>query len=238
MPSGFLTNRYVGVHTIYVATFGEWFKQERKRRGWSQKDIETRTGGQIPQGTVASWEVGEVRHPRVEAYPLVARLFGMAMEEVYAAVGLAPAVIQRETPRDLLQRAMIQLGESLPVYRFADYSTGEEARMHHATGQEVHIPAAVMGQHHRIEAYELEGDFPPAYTSGDIIIVDRDASIEDGDDVAFTCDGLPCIGRLRQIGGSLWLEGKRRCAFRDCADCALVLYKQVTVARRLQRKSP
>lgn len=219
-----------------MLTFGQFVKRERTKRGWSQLDMEKRSGGAISQGSVASWEVGKARDPGGEVYAKIARLFGMSIEEVYSAVGLTATTTRRETARDLLQRAMVKLGEPLPVHRFAAYSLPEEGRVRQATGEEVHVPAAVADPRHHLEAYELESDFPPKFAAGEVVIIDRDADIEVGDYAAFVHDGVPLIGLLRRVGDMLWLESTRRCAFPECHSCGLVCARVEVMKRRL--KSP
>lgn len=83
-----------------------------------------------------------------------------------------------------------------------------------------------------IEGYIVHGTcLLPVIQDGDIIIVDRDGQIDNGDIIACLMDEQLHIGRLRRIAGDLWLENNNtRYPFNECQVIAPV----IEVIRRLK----
>jgi len=214
-------------------SFREFLRTERKKRGWTQGETANRSFGAIPEGTLASWESGHVRDPGGEAYAKVARTFGMPIQDVYSALGLSGTPVRRETARELLHRAMVQLGEPIPVMPLSAYDKTEEARMLQVTGEEVHVHAVVAPTHH-LEAYQLSESYPCCHCEADtILVIDLDRDIAVGDVCLFICPDGPQAGVLRRVGDTLWLENERvRYPYERCERCACAIEKSLVLKPR------
>jgi len=76
-----------------------------------------------------------------------------------------------------------------------------------------------------LDAYVVKGiDFTPLIDDGDCIVVDRKASIDDGDVVIYSIDKNIRIARLKKMVGELWLESNEgHYRLDDCGCCAVVI---------------
>jgi len=75
-----------------------------------------------------------------------------------------------------------------------------------------------------LEAYVVSGtNYAPIINDGDCIVVDRKASIDDGDIVICNVDEKPIFARLKKVGGELWLESNEgHYRLDSCGYCAVV----------------
>jgi SOS-response transcriptional repressor LexA len=63
--------------------------------------------------------------------------------------------------------------------------------------------------HKNLEAYVVHNyDFTPTLADGDILVVDRNQTVNSGDTIAGFIDGFLQVGRLRKIGDELWIENR------------------------------
>ena len=73
-----------------------------------------------------------------------------------------------------------------------------------------------------IQAYIVHGDcLEPKINDGDVIIVDREGAIDNGDIVACLLDNEFHVLRVRKVAGDLWLENNHgKFKFEQCHDAA------------------
>ena len=64
-------------------TFGEYLREERKKRGWTQRELVDRTEGAVSQASLSTYESGKAR-------PAHAAL--VALLEAFEVVGVDRAV--------------------------------------------------------------------------------------------------------------------------------------------------
>ena len=164
-----------------------------------------RSRGEVAAGTISSWESGKAKDPGGEVYAKVARVFSVPVQEIYAALGLLPGgAMRRETARELLQRALVQLGEPLPVYPLSAY--GREANVRQSEA-DVHVVPIVVEPGHRLEAYRVSEAYPSCgLDAGAIVVVDLDADVKVNDVCLFVLDDVRHPGVLRKFAGELWVE--------------------------------
>lgn len=87
--------------------FGASLKRRRRGRGWSQFELESRSG--VDQGTISAIEVGRSR-PTMETVRRLARAFGLPEEELAREAGqLSPLPekngVDHDQPGDIFDRA-------------------------------------------------------------------------------------------------------------------------------------
>jgi len=83
-----------------------------------------------------------------------------------------------------------------------------------------------------IEAYVVHGDcMKPQINDGDIIVIDKDKPIDNGDIVACLIDNTFHVLRVRKVADELWLEDNHdKFRFEHSVDVASV----IEVIRRLK----
>jgi SOS-response transcriptional repressor LexA len=77
----------------------------------------------------------------------------------------------------------------------------------------------------RMEAYVVHGArYDPAIGENDVIIVDREAPLDEGEIIACRLDGTPAVGKLMKVAGELWLDTVNgRTRFSECQAPATVI---------------
>lgn len=132
-----------------------------------------------------------------------------------------------ETPEEILEKLKLAQPVTIPIYTDFPVHAGsgvEAVDYIYRTRPKPARPG--------IEGYIVHGKcLEPVVRDKDIIIVDREAQIDNGDIVACLIKGDIHIARLRRIAEELWLEnnhGKFR--FEDCQVTAPV----IEVVRRLK----
>jgi len=94
----------------------------------------------------------------------------------------------------------------VPVYTDFPFHAGSDA---HPISYEYSHYAQVKPSSKNIEGYIVHGNcLEPTVQDNDIIIVDRDGQIDNGDIVACLLDDELHIARLRKVADELWLENK------------------------------
>lgn len=212
------------------APIGNKVIELRKEREWTQYELGRRAG--IVRGTIASIESGKSKEPTTEILLRLARAFKVRPEELYYAAGYiidtgVLACLPKETSEDILERLRLAHPVSIPIYSEFPVSAGEGLEPVEYVYRERTKPAPK-----NIEGYLIHGDsLAPHVIHNDIVIVDRDGQIDNGDIVAALVDGRLYISRFRKVGGELLLENNHgRIKFNECQVAALV----IEVIRRLK----
>jgi transcriptional regulator with XRE-family HTH domain len=183
-------------------------KQLREEREWTQEELALRSG--IAQTTIASIEAGKAKNPTTPNLLKLARAFNIRPEELYQAAGYISdartAYKYKEPPEDALERAVIALPESVPVYG--------ELVLHADSPGEIIDYVQVSKKRARgkkLEGYIAHGKcLEPDIQSGDTIIIDRDGEVDSGNIVAYLFDNELHLARLRRIARGLYLENNER----------------------------
>lgn len=212
------------------APIGNKIIELRKEREWTQYELARRAG--IVRGTIASIESGKSKEPTTEILLRLARAFSISPEELYQAAGYIIDTnvllrIAKETPEEILDRLKLAQPVSIPIYSEFPVHAGELTEP-----VDYIYRARTTGAPKNIEGYMVHGDcLEPKIKDGDIIIVDRDGAIDEGDIVACLTEWGMLCGQLKNIAGELYLEtARRQLRFRDCQVAAVV----IEVIRRLK----
>jgi len=208
---------------------GTKLKQLRAERDWTQKELAERS--KLDRGYLANLECGKVAKPSADTFLKLARAFNIRPEVLYQAAGYIKeaesAYQHKETPEEILDRLKLATPQSIPVYTSFPFHAGDSAEP-----VEYVYRASARATRTGIEGYIVRGIcLEPKIQDGDVIIVDRNASIDNGDIVACLIKGNLHIARLRKVANELWLEnndGKYK--FEDCQVVAPV----IEVIRRLK----
>lgn len=129
---------------------------------------------------------------------------------------------------DLPQKDRVTNVNDIPVYTEFPFHAGMPTEP-----VEYYPRAAIKSSAKTIEAYIIhEGNcLAPKIEAGNIIIVDREGAIENGDIVACLIEGELHVARLRKVADELWLENNyRKYQFKECQVAAPI----VEVIKRLK----
>jgi transcriptional regulator with XRE-family HTH domain len=206
-------------------TIGEVIKQLREEREWTQDHLAEHSG--VDRNTIASIETGKSRQPTLTNLLKLAQAFGKRPEELYFAAGYIAEPPRQLTSQELLQRFMISLPESVPVY--ADYPV-------HA-GKPVEPVEYMHMEKNRFKrnlaGYIVKGTcLLPDVKERDVVIIDRDAAIDSGDIVVCVVDGQMHLARYKTIGGKPFLENNNGRTFLE-EDCQLAA-PVIEIRRRMK----
>jgi len=196
-------------------------RELRVERGWAQLELANRSG--LDRGYIANLEGSKsIQRPSADAFLKLARAFKIKPEELYQAAGYIKEISTTpppETFEELLDRLKLAAPQSIPVYLDYPVHAGDGVR---PTDYVYHHPR-LAGRN--IEGYLVYGKcLEPLVGNGDIIIVDREAGITNGDLVACLADGKLCLARLRKVADELWLEtNETKFRFEDCQVAAPVI---------------
>jgi len=211
------------------SSLGSKIKELRAERGWTQNELAKRSG--VDRGALASIETGKVANPSPQNFLKLARAFNIRPEELYQAAGYVSdaktAYQYKETPEEILDRLKLATPVSIPVYADFPFQPGSPVEpVEHV------YRAPIRGTRMTIEAYIVRGKcLEPEIRDQDIIVVDREAAMDNGDIVAGLIDGEMHLGKLRKVADELYLENNHgRFKFEDCQVAAPV----IEVIRRLK----
>lgn len=197
-------------------------KELRAEKGWTQLDLAKRAG--LGRGYISNLEGAKVVHnPSADALLKLARAFNIKPEELYQAAGYIKEIgtsPRPETPEEIIERLRRAIPQSTPVYIDYPFHAGNNVE----PVDFVYRARNKLG-HKNIEGYLVYGKcLEPVVGNGDIIIVDREAGITNGDLVACLADNKLCVARLRKVADELWLESNTsKFRFEDCQMAAPVI---------------
>lgn len=189
---------------------GSKLKTLRAERDWTQQELARRSG--IKRGYLASIEAGLVANPSASVFLNLSSAFNIPLDELHEAAGYVTRATelrrQAETPEDILEHLKAIQPASISLYRWEDYpfETGQQS-----------IPIDYIFRARRraigrkLEAYVISGkQWEPLVGDRDIVIVDRDGKLDNGITIACRLNGVPILGKLREIGDVLYIETANR----------------------------
>jgi len=182
----------------------EKIKQLREERKWTQDELARRSG--LDRAYIAAIETRQIKKPSVESFLKLARAFKIRPEELYQAAGyikdVGTFIPHKESWEDMLVRFNIAMPSSVPIYEEFPFHAGEDVRPIDF------VPVVKDNVKKRnLEGYIVRGNcLSPKIEDKDVIIIDRDTPIENGDIVACLIDTRMHLARLRKISNQLWLE--------------------------------
>jgi len=200
-------------------------RELRTARDWTQLELAKRSG--LDRGYIANLEGSKsIQRPSAEALLKLARAFNIKPEELYQAAGYIKetrgAYPRPETPEEILDRLKLATPQSIPVYPW------EAFPFHAGDGVEpieYVYRARPKTTSQNIEAYIVHGNcLEPKISDGDVIIVDLEGAVDNGDIVACLVDNEFHVLRVRKVAGELWLEDNHgKFKFEECQEIAPVI---------------
>jgi transcriptional regulator with XRE-family HTH domain len=209
-------------------------KELRSERAWTQLELAKRSG--LNRGYIANLEGSKsVQRPSADAFLKLARAFNIRPEELYEAAGYIkdsnPIYPRPETHEEILDRLKLATPQSIPIYPWEAYPFHLENGPGIEPIEYVYRTRTKLAPKN-IQGYRVHGDcLEPKINDGDIIIIDRDGVIDNGDFVACVLDDRFHVLRVRKVASELWLEDNHgKFKYEQCHDAAPV----IEVIRRLK----
>lgn len=199
---------------------GALIKRLLKEKGLSQKQLATLSG--VDRGYINQLVAGKEGSISLRIARKLAKGLGKP-PEIFLQNGIQS---RPETLEELLDRLRLAAPRSIPVYLDYPFHAGD------GVGPTDYVYRHPKFASRNVEAYFVFGKcLEPIVDNGDIIIVDRDAGIVNGDFVACLVDNKLCVARLRKVADELWLEtNTSKFKFEDCQMAAPV----IEIRRRLK----
>ena len=204
-------------------SMGTKLRELRAERGWTQNELAKRSG--VARTNLASIETGKVMKPATETILKLARAFNINERELYHAAGyiLDTSVLVRlgkESSEDILERLRIIIPYTVPIYEDFPFHAGSPVE---PVDHVAMVRDRAKGR--KLEGYIVHGNcLEPEISDNNIIIVDRDGQIDNGDIVAALVDGELYLARLRKIAGEVYLENNDgRIKLEECQIAAPVI---------------
>ena len=198
-------------------------RELRAERDWTQAELAKRSG--LDRGYIANLEGSKsIRRPSADALLKLARAFNIKPEELCEAAGYIKECEdvkpRPDTPEEILDKLKLATPISIPVYTDYPFHAGDPVEP-----VDFIYRARPKIANKNIEGYLVHGKcLEPQINSGDIVIVDREGEMNNGDIIACLVGNEVHIARLRKIADELWLEnnnGRRK--FEECQVAAPVI---------------
>ena len=199
-------------------------KELRAKREWTQDELSKRAG--VPRTNLASIETGKVAKPGTDTLLKLASAFNIRPEELYQAAGyIKDGRVSYQNPltiEEYLELAKLVVPGRIPIYTAYPcerYTLNEQIGFLYRDRNKTKKS---------LESYVIYGGKPlmePEIKGDDIIIVDREGEIKNGNIVACLFHDMLHLGKLRKIGDDLWLENNKgeRIRFAECEVPAVVI---------------
>lgn len=185
---------------------GDNLKKLRTQKGWTQQELAKHSG--VKRGYLASIEAGLVDNPSAPVFLKLAGALDITPDELYKAAGYIEDTrrIHRKlnTPEDIIDHLRAVQPAAIPLYRWESFPSSEELNRDpvdyiyrarsRATGRDMEA-YMVHGAHHE-----------PAIDDNDIIIIDKEEPLDDGEMMACRLNGVPTIGKFKRLAGDSYIE--------------------------------
>ncbi len=190
----------------------------------TQSELAEKSG--LDRGHIARIETGDYKTVQQDTFQKLAK--GLSM-----TVGQLTAEIEGKTthhpPVDALEplrRLQMDL-QSVPIYSDFPFHAGDSVEVF-----EYYYLSRAKGAPKNLEGYMVHGTcLDPDIKDGDMIIVDREGAIGNGDIIACLVNEELHLARLRKVADELWLENRHgKIKFTDCIMAAPV----VRIERKLR----
>lgn len=201
--------------------WGLTVKRLREEKGMTQGELALKAD--IGRSHLSRIELGHIKTWDEDLLKKLAYGLDTTFEDILSDLYGKPTETRREVAEELLDRLKTEMPLALPVRK--------EFTVH--AGEPVSPPDYVYLERRRyhgrnIEAYPIHGHcMEPELRTGDIVIVDRDAPIDDGSLIICSTGEQVIIGRVVRRDGVLWLENKLSAVKVDeCVAAAKVILSQ------------
>jgi transcriptional regulator with XRE-family HTH domain len=198
--------------------WGFAIKKLRIEKGLTQTKLAELCG--LTRSIISRIELGHVKTTNQYTFANLAKGLGMTLDDLQEAITGKRLKSQSELPEQILERYRLVQPVSVPVY------TDFPSHFNESTAPIDYIYLArTKTVRKTIEAYIAHGNcMNPQINDGDVVIVDREAAIDEGDIVICLIGDNIHTGKLRKIADELYLENNNgRYKFSECKVAAPVI---------------
>lgn len=190
-------------------------KKFREQRRMDQAELSRLSG--LTQPHISRIESGQYRVMTPDVEEKLSRAFGITRESLRNIV-YSIKESEEQTPDEVLERLKLILPASVPIYNEYPYTAGRGMKIMDYTYED-------RSQESKgLEGYVVKtGCMAPEIKEHDIIIVERNGKMINGDIVACVVKDKMYLARLRDIAGQLILENNDgQINFSDCREASPV----------------
>jgi SOS-response transcriptional repressor LexA len=188
-----------------ISHWGFRVKQLREDRHWLQEDVAVKSG--LSRGMIGRIETGSIVSCTPDTLQALSKAFDIPQGT------LAQYLYGGDKPPDFPETNKLSPPMKIPIYTDFPFHAGTPIEP-----IEYRDYAQIKPSQKHIEGYIVHGNcLEPKIENNDIIIVDRDGQIDNGDIVACLIAGELHLARLRKVADELWLENNnKRYRFQEC----------------------
>ena len=180
--------------------WGSRIRELREQRGMKLIDLAKRSG--LSHATLSKIERNISKKTQHTTFAGLASGLNMTVDMLVKELGGKAPVARQESPEEILERLRVSISSTVPIYEDFPLDPGIPVEPID------YVPVVKnRAKGRNLEGYIARGDcLNPRINDGDIIIVDRDGEIDNGDIVASLVNGELYLARLRKIDGESYLE--------------------------------
>lgn len=218
---------------------GRKLKELRREKGWTQYELARQSG--VKRGYLASIEAGLVENPSAPVFLKLAGALGVSPDSLYEAAGYVGygRAVPRPSERldDIIDQLRAAQPTVIPLYRWDDFPGWKE---NDPTPLDYIYRAKNRASGRKMTAYVVRGThYEPLVGEDDIIVVDREEPLDDGEMVACRIGGVPTIGTFRTVDGEHYVEtADGRTRFEECEEPVEVVEIRRWLEERDRRTVP
>jgi transcriptional regulator with XRE-family HTH domain len=195
-----------------MPSWGFRIKQLREDHHYTQEELAEKAG--LTRSHLSRIEADDYQSLKVEHLNSLASAFEMT------PANLSAYLFGGDKPPDLPEANRTAPPIRIPVYTAFPFHAGSPTQPVEYVHRAISRPSPK-----HIEGYICHGDcLAPIIEEGDIIIIDREGQIDNGDIVACLMNDELHLARLRKVADELWLENNNgRYRFQECVIAAPVI---------------
>lgn len=208
--------------------FATWFTEQLARKEWEQADFARYAN--TSTANTSRWNSGVI--PAAENIALIARTFGVAVEDIYRAINGEVSTTSPRSPEDILAELEANQPVAVPVIR--------DLVAHMGSGGgfiDDYVFLSPMYRRRRkknLLSIVARGDcMEPQIADGDVVVFDRDASWQPNNLVVAAVDGQAQVRRFVDVRGTPMLKADADGSLHTLSEADQIFGRVVYVMRPL-----
>lgn len=201
---------------VTMNNWGYTIKRLMAERGMTHEELARATG--LTRPNITQIVNGRNKSPTEKHLKVFSKAFNMTVEQLVAEIYGTPS--GRKYP-PLSEKQKLGNLIKIPLYTEYPYHAGDGV----VEPFDYIYRRQSEPEEENIEGYVVRGTcLKPLINDGDIIIIDRERAIENGDIVACTINGELHVARLKRYDNELWLENNEsKYKIQECINAAVVI---------------
>jgi len=199
--------------------WGYIIRRLREERDMTQAELAAKSG--LLPSHISRIEAGQYRSPKQETFERLAKGLTLTTTKLSEIIKGKEVPAPQQTLEDVLELARLIQPVAIPVHTV--YPVEPDSKP-----LEVVYRVMDRSRRNQLQAYLMQGSSLEylGVKEGDILILDRNARLFNGDIVACLVNGILQIGQLKQVNNETWLETREGMInFRECQQTARMIEK-------------